>query len=298
MNEQPIINQCNCLVQDDHELIEFKLYYAVCVSDIIYDQKINNICSHIIEQNYTNMLVSEKIFSRLSHISDENHQIKPIDILNCKNIDEYIACPRCNIYINSNVCPLCKFIVFENIETNVIKSVPGNFNPNKHFYDTLIRTLAQEGTEELTKIDMSIICKIKKHIENDRLILQKINVNDVRRILKRIRKTNFNKNVPQIIRILTGIGPPKLPQEFICVILFWFSKVVVAIRELLGTKTHNRNYFPYYIYKIVDAITPMESPYRAVLNFIYIQSDTTVKKNDMFWKKICLKIDLPYFALR
>jgi hypothetical protein len=50
----------------------------------------------------------------------------------------------------------------------------------------------------------------------------------------------------------------------------------------------NRNYYPYYIYKIADSILP-EDDYenRRILYYIYIQSKETVESDDLNWELIC-----------
>ncbi len=58
----------------------------------------------------------------------------------------------------------------------------------------------------------------------------------------------------------------------------------------------NRNYYPYYIYKILDAILPAEGDpgetpetrdQRRVLYYIYLQSQETLDNDDLGWKEIC-----------
>ena len=49
----------------------------------------------------------------------------------------------------------------------------------------------------------------------------------------------------------------------------------------------NRNYYPYYIYKILDAVIPESNhEYRRILYYIYLQSSTTIIQADKNWKHI------------
>ena len=56
----------------------------------------------------------------------------------------------------------------------------------------------------------------------------------------------------------------------------------------------NRNYYPYYIYKILDAIIPKDAPgaqeHRRVLYYIYMQGQDTLDKNDREWEEICSEL--------
>ena len=53
----------------------------------------------------------------------------------------------------------------------------------------------------------------------------------------------------------------------------------------------NRNYYPYYIYKILDQLLAADDyENRRVLYYIYIQSKETVEADDADWEQICLEL--------
>lgn len=53
----------------------------------------------------------------------------------------------------------------------------------------------------------------------------------------------------------------------------------------------NRNYYPYYIYKILEQLLAGGDPEQCrVLYYIYIQSKETVEADDADWEQICLEL--------
>jgi hypothetical protein len=111
-------------------------------------------------------------------------------------------------------------------------------------------------------------------------------------MLKEIKRTDLNKNVPLILKKLTGIGPPVLTDEFSNRVEKYFTKAIeVGEKQMKSTRT-NRNYYPYYIYKIIDAIVP-ESNYeiKRVLYYIYLQSSSTIIQADHDWRVITSHLD-------
>ena len=69
--------------------------------------------------------------------------------------------------------------------------------------------------------------------------------------------------------------------------IFDGMKVIIKLET-----TKNRINFDYTIYKLLQLFgTPEE---QKLLSFIYLQSDTTVKKHDNNWKAICEKINIVF----
>jgi hypothetical protein len=50
----------------------------------------------------------------------------------------------------------------------------------------------------------------------------------------------------------------------------------------------NRNYYPYYISRVLEAILPADDyESRRVFYYIYVQSKETVEADDANWERIC-----------
>lgn len=186
------------------------------------------------------------------------------------------------------------------------KAKSGSFNPNRHFHFWMDRILAREPEDELGDRDdpdniygEKLLDQLRAIVRRDKKILRLLTVDDVRGILKEIGRTDLNKNVPLLLRRLTGIGPPQLPESVCQRVEKLFSKAIeVGERTRMAGRT-NRNYYPYYIYKILDAVLPCATPgpegaeareHRRVLYYIYMQGQDTLDKNDREWKHVCSEL--------
>lgn len=181
------------------------------------------------------------------------------------------------------------------------KAKSGTFNPNRHFWHWMERILARESQEELgDPADPDNICGEKllaalcEIARRDRKIPRFLTVDDVRAMLSELGKTNLNKNVPLIMRSLTGCGPPDLSDEVCQHVEKLFCAAIEAGEKIRarGSGRVNRNYYPYYIYKILDSVLPRDAPPRGgedprrVLYYIYMQGQDTLDKNDQEWLEI------------
>lgn len=178
------------------------------------------------------------------------------------------------------------------------KAKSGTFNPNRHFQFWWSHILAKEPEEEIgDKKDPNnlygekVLKKIRSIIVRDHKILQLLTVNDIRLILREIEKTDLNKNVPLILKKLTGIGPPHIPDHITIKVENLFTKAIEIGERIKHNKRINRNYYPYYIYRIIEAITTEKNTeLRRVLYYIYIQSKETVESDDLDWERICQEL--------
>jgi hypothetical protein len=178
------------------------------------------------------------------------------------------------------------------------KAKSGTFNPNRHFQFWWSHILAKESEEELgDKKDPNnlygekVLKQIKNIVNRDHKILQLLTVNDIRSILREIDKTELNKNVPLILKKITGIGPPYIPNHITVKVENLFTKAIEIGERIKQNKRINKNYYPYYIYRIIEAITSEDDvELRRLLYYIYIQSKETVESDDMDWEKICKEL--------
>ena len=173
------------------------------------------------------------------------------------------------------------------------KTKSGTFNPNRHFQFWWSHILAKESDEELGTFDYGkvIFEELNKIIIRDRKVLRRLTVNDIRNMLREIKKTDLNKNVPLILKKLTGIGPPAISEEIAIKTENLFTKSIELGEQIKRGSRVNRNYYPYYIYKILEQLIP-DSDYESkrVLYYIYIQSKETVESDDLDWEQICLEL--------
>jgi hypothetical protein len=231
------------------------------------------------------------------------------DLSNYTQVNNYTDCEYCGIKMINDIdtaelqCPQCGNIfklvgtIYADISTNSIdriKNKSGVFNPNRHFQFWWTHILAKEPEEELGSSNdpnnlsgEKILNKLRHIIERDSKVLRILNVDDIRSMLKEIKRTDLNKNVPLILKKLTGIGPPTISEQLSNKVEALFTRAIEIGERKMGPDRTNRNYYPYYIYKIIEAIVP-ESNYeiRRILYYIYLQSDDTIIKGDEVFKAI------------
>jgi len=178
------------------------------------------------------------------------------------------------------------------------KAKSGAFNPNRHFQFWWMHILAREPEEEIGDKDdpdnlygEKILAEIRAIVIRDRKVLRMLSVNDIRLMLREIGRTDLNKNVPLILKKITGVGPPQIIDTIAVRVENLFTKAIEASERIQRTGRINRNYYPYYIYKILDNILPVNDfENRMVLYYIYIQSKETVEADDADWEQICLEL--------
>lgn len=226
---------------------------------------------------------------------------------------EYTLCPGCQAEMVVDAdsselrCVLCAQVrglegtvfddaQFYNQEGQKAKS--GTFNPNRHCHFWIDHLLAREPEEELgDRTDPKNLCgekllhRLRAIVTRNQLILRFLNVDACRGMLREIKRTDLNKNVPLILLKLTGVGPPQMPETLCQRAEKLFSKAVEIEEDIRAVGRTNRSYYPYYLYKIFDSILPAgDHAHRRVLYYIYLQSQETLNKNDEDWKAICSRM--------
>ena len=181
------------------------------------------------------------------------------------------------------------------------KAKSGTFNPNRHFQFWWTHILGREPEDEICARDdpdssERLLDSLRAIVVRDRMVLRMLTVNDVRGMLREVGQTELNKNVPLILKKLTGIGPPQVPEALAVRVENLFTKAIEIGERVRRNGRVNRNYYPYYIYRIVEALTqPSDYEIRRMLYYIYIQSRDTVDADDADWELICNELkDITY----
>lgn len=129
----------------------------------------------------------------------------------------------------------------------------------------------------------------------------------VRQWLRELRlSSNFNNHAALIRKIVTGLNgesiiPPQLTVDEESKILQDFSMAMVHFEELqnqpeilrnLGQETmQNKRYFPYILFKILCIKLRRDPRLKELVSCIHLQSDLTLKKNDIVWKLMCERME-------
>jgi hypothetical protein len=226
---------------------------------------------------------------------------------------EYEKCPTCGLPMTADtgnselLCRECGTvrelvgIVFDDTQfynQEGQKAKSGTFNPNRHFQYWWTHILARESEDELgDKSDpnntygQKILSNLRAIVQRDHKILRLLTVNDVRAMLREVSRTDLNKNVPLILKKLTGVGPPSMPDEVSIRVENLFTKALESGEHISREGRTNRNYYPFYIFKILEQILPEKDIHsRRVLYYFYIQSRETVEADDEDWEHICADV--------
>lgn len=234
-------------------------------------------------------------------------EIPPIDYEHCTlcNSDMIVDTTRSELYCKNPECAVVRELVgtvfdesqFYSQEGQKAKS--GTFNPNRHFQFWWMHILAREPEEEIgDKADPDnlygekLIQALHNIVRRDRKVLRMLTVNEVRMMLSELDKSNLNKNVPLILRKLTGVGPPSINDAITVKVENLFTKAIEIGERVRRTGRANRNYYPSYIFKILEhLLDPNDYESRRVLYYIYIQSKDTVEADDSDWELICAELN-------
>jgi hypothetical protein len=178
------------------------------------------------------------------------------------------------------------------------KSKAGMFNPNRHFQFWWSHILAREPEEELgdngdgdNLYGQKLLASLMLIVRRSSKILRFLTVDDVRQMLQELNRTDLNKNVALILKKLTGVGPPQPSDALSQRVERLFTTSIEIGEQTQRSGRSNRDYYGYYIMKILDAILP-ESDYemRRLLYYIYIQGADTVANDDTDWERICERL--------
>lgn len=181
------------------------------------------------------------------------------------------------------------------------KSKSGSFNPNRHFYHWWTHLLAREPEEEIGDPEdhdnlygEKLVEALRGIIRRDNKILRFITVYDVRNMIREISRTDLNKNVPLLMKRLTGVGPPQPGDQLTIRVERIFSVAIEIGERSRRAGRVNRDYYPFYIGKILDAILPEKDPLRRILYYIYLQGADTLIADDLDWEVICDELPKEY----
>ena len=302
-----ILKTSHLIVTDTDPPAKIKAEYIKILADENIINDINIIvkeCELILE-----LVTSKVIKNKLNSFIEKYYSSVCCDISDYVQSNEYTICEDCKKYMINDfdtselICNNCGKIyklvgtVYNdsiNYTADKIKSKSGVFNPNRHYQHWITHILAKESDEELSSPTDKNNCHgeallgdLRSIIKRDRRILRLLNVNDIRKMLKELKRSDLNKNVPLILKKLTGIGPPIVTDEFSNKVEKLFTRAIEIGEKLMQPSRTNRNYYPYYIYKILDAVIPESNhEYRRILYYIYLQSSTTIIQADKNWKHI------------
>jgi hypothetical protein len=175
------------------------------------------------------------------------------------------------------------------------KAKSGAFNPNRYYEYWITRIQALEPDEVLGDRNdpentqgEKLLATLRQMVLRDRAILRLLDLYQVREMLSEIGRADLNRNIPLILKKLTGVGPPQLPEEVLVRAEVLFSKAIEVSERIRPSDRDNRKYYPSYIHRILDHLLPPDDlKSRRIFFYIYVQGADTVAANDAEWALIC-----------
>lgn len=129
--------------------------------------------------------------------------------------------------------------------------------------------------------------KIEHVIHRDRIDRNTLNCEKMRDILKdpSVQCTHLNQNAALLVKMHGGPPPPVLTFMENQVIKIKFKKAM-ALYEAVVPGCKNKPYYPYFIYKLYEEHFKNDPEKLQILNYIHLQSEDTVTKNDTIYEKM------------
>lgn len=237
-----------------------------------------------------------KTMETLHSINNDLLIVLQCDIINTIEQVEFTLCD-CNSQYNYNqdlcemTCSSCGHIQriignVKKLEYNNYTSNKSNstYEPSRHYRFWIERLQALENK----KFDDDILTKINYVIQRDGYKSADLNCEIMRNILKdpKVNATKLNDHIPLLVVTFGGRAPPRLTFHENYVISIKFAKII----ELYNThimRGGNKPYYPYFIYKIIEHEFRNNPEKKRLLNYIHLQSKSTVSKNDEYFYIIC-----------
>lgn len=286
------------ITMDESQSSEYLDEIARVIQSENFHQKVQDLAASVLPLVNGNQMLSQ-LARTLSEANGIPQAVVATGYYTCSDCNAEMSLVPESVILNCSQCH--RIVTLEGTVSSDSQFYPqegqkgksGGFKPNKHFRTWMEQILGREPETKIgSKNDPDniygekVIAQIKECIRKYGRYTEVLGVNDIRKILSNIRRTDLNNHCTQILRRTTGKSPPEVSPERMAYADALFSQVLQA-REQIQTKQINRRYYPFYIYKIFEHIIPDKDPEKEVLNFIHMQGGETVAKCDEEWRQIC-----------
>ena len=231
-----------------------------------------------------------------------------IDVEKVNNIDRPIekkkeecpTCPNSNVFHFSDtsdlVCDGCGRILATLISEELTyreeqetseKIMNYSYKRENHFNEWLSQFQAQETTN----IPPEVIEQLRNELKKIKIkALDEITHARVRTLLKKLKLNKYYEHVPYITNILSGISPPKMPQELEERLRIMFKDIQKPFDDNCPTERKNFLSYSYVLYKFCELLS--EDKY--LKYFPLLKSKEKLYQQDVIWKKMCKTLKWEY----
>lgn len=262
------------------------------------------------------LLSIDEILAEHESCIDPSHKVYPHRLIECieiyqKSID---AIPKVSIVsidtcqcgekmkvdletgcISCQACGLCResalalFKEDRGVGSGDSQKIKSNtYKVSKHFETWLNRILAIEVRAGA----YAIVPKIKEYFRDAGVPKDLIEYTGIRRFLRKNNLKDYYETISWFLKEVTGRSPPELTDSERMDIAYRFDVIIDTsdrIRNNTDSKPLGRTYYPFFIYKIVQTKFANKPEKLRLLNYIHIQSERTLEKNEAFYHKILLE---------
>ena len=137
---------------------------------------------------------------------------------------------------------------------------------------------------------LNIFQRIKKKIKIKSL--DEVTHARVRGLLKKLKLNKYYEHVPYITNILSGISPPKMPQELEERLRIMFKDIQKPFDDNCPSERKNFLSYSYVLYKFCELLS--EDKY--LKYFPLLKSKEKLYQQDLIWNKICNDLQWEYIA--
>ena len=209
-----------------------------------------------------------------------------------KLIDQCPRCPDSNVYKTNEsemVCDSCGVVLdiliseeltYKEEQETSAKVINYSYKRDNHFNEWLSQFQAQE----MTTIPPEVINQLRNEFKKIKIkSVTEITHAKVRSLLKKLKLNKFYEPVPFITNILSGISPPKMPQQLEEQLRMMFRDIQKPFDDNCPTERKNFLSYSYVLFKFCELLS--EDEY--LQYFPLLKSKEKLHQQDIIWKAIC-----------
>ena len=217
-----------------------------------------------------------------------------------RKADKCPRCPNSNIFhfndTSELVCDSCGTILevliseeltYKEEQETSEKVINYSYKRDNHFNEWLSQFQAQE----MTTIPQDVIDQLRNEFKKIKIkSLTEITHAKVRGLLKKLKLNKYYEHVPYITNILSGIRPPKMPQQLEEQLRMMFKDIQKPFDDNCPAERKNFLSYSYVLNKFCELLS--EDSY--LQYFPLLKSKEKLHQQDVIWKKICKDLQWEY----
>jgi len=195
-----------------------------------------------------------------------------------------LVCESCGLII---ACLISEELTYREEQETSEKIVNYSYKRENHFNEWLSQFQAQETTN----IPIEVIDELRNELKKIKIkMVEEITHARVRGLLKKLKLNKYYEHVPYITNILSGLSPPKMPQELEEKLRIMFKDIQKPFDDNCPTERKNFLSYSYVLYKFCELLS--EDKY--LKYFPLLKSKEKLYQQDVIWKKMCKTLKWEY----